>query len=57
VFGSDGFTCINPNTDLLIDPTYSYKYSEVAAVVMRARPEHADVRHIFPSIVCEALLF
>jgi hypothetical protein len=44
VFGSEGITCINPNTDVLIDKAYSYKYSEVAAVVLRARPEHADLR-------------
>jgi len=42
--GEDGFTCVDPVTDQLLAPEYTYSYSHISAIVLRARPEHADIK-------------
>lgn len=43
-FDEDFFSCIDPITDKLVSG-YKYLYSEVTEIVMRVRPEHADIRY------------
>jgi len=40
----DSIRCINPVTEKLLSPDYVYYYSEISHIIMRARPEHCDLR-------------
>jgi hypothetical protein len=42
--GDDTIRCVDPKTDKLIAPEYVYYYSEITQIIMRARPEHCDIR-------------
>lgn len=42
-FDDDFFSCIDPMTDKLVK-NFKYLYTEVNEIVMRCRPEHADIR-------------
>ena len=41
---SDWFTCIDINSGKPLQPEYVWSYNDVESVVMRSRPEHADIR-------------
>eukprot|EP01128_Nolandella_sp_AFSM9_P011730 TRINITY_DN8659_c0_g1_i1.p1 TRINITY_DN8659_c0_g1~~TRINITY_DN8659_c0_g1_i1.p1 ORF type:complete len:574 (-),score=121.68 TRINITY_DN8659_c0_g1_i1:37-1605(-) len=46
-FGGNGVSCLNPETEDLLLPQHFYKYSDISAIVLRARHEHCDLR-FFP---------
>jgi len=43
ILGED-IKCVNPDNYKLLSPEYQYKYTDIAMLVMRARPEHCDIR-------------
>jgi hypothetical protein len=52
-FDEDFFSCIDHTTDKLVSG-HKYLYTEVADIVMRVRPEHADIRYwpVFCLLIC-----
>lgn len=46
-FGEHGVSCLDPETEDLLDPRYYYKYTDISAFLVRTRHEHADLR-FFP---------
>jgi hypothetical protein len=44
-FDEDFFSCIDPLADKVIK-NFKYLYTEISEVVMRCRPEHADIRFL-----------
>jgi len=40
----DSIRCVNSKTYKLLSLDYVYYYSEISEIVMRARPEHCDIR-------------
>lgn len=43
-FEDDFFSCINMETNALVKDYMKYSYTDVVGVLVRTRPEHADIR-------------
>jgi len=43
-FEEDCVSCIDPSTNLLLEPTFKFFFADMDSLWVRARPEHADIR-------------